>query len=97
MYILIIGTQREILRALSGIQVSLDSMKQEQDNQRRQLSYIMRKLEGSTHVAIEEEMAGTIDLPLASVDEVEKAEEALADKNVRMALVCKNIITQLLF
>ena len=57
----------------------------------------MRKLEGSTHVAIEEEMAGTIDLPLASVDEVEKAEEALADKNVRMALVCKNIITQLLF
>ena len=61
MYILIIGTKREILRALSGIQVSLDNMKQEQDNHRRPLSYMMRKLEGSTHVAMEEEMAGTID------------------------------------
>ncbi|XP_041364733.1 uncharacterized protein LOC121380060 [Gigantopelta aegis] len=83
------GVEREMLKAISGVQVSLDGITKELEWQRKQMNTIMIKLEGtSQHVETEHVLEG-LNLPLVSVEEVEVAEAMLSEKNVRTALVTR--------
>ena len=82
-----VAADRQILKALSAVQVSLEAVQQEQAAQRRLLVALLKKQASKepTPTTIDHDII--IKLPLQTVDEVADIERRLTDKEVQAALV----------